>query len=714
VTAFILQLIVAALIFTGSGSAERLRELPSLPDTLRTLPAGPDTLKALPTVPDTLRTLPAGPDTLRTLPTVPDTLRSDTLQANGVLSDTLGLNATLQLPDTVAVGVTEPSNEVEKRYRPLQFTGRPGFETTLNDSLLRWMQLLNLPEWMNRRSGVIPHRLGGLGRNDAAIIDGHNPVNQQVYFEGIPVADPVTGLVNMNRIQLFHLENYEEQTGHIYAESHYRLRRYYLLRPLTFIHYEQGPDGLLSTGGLVSMNATGRTNLEMSLWNLNDPGVYPRSGYDGLQSVVAVHHQYSSRLAFRAGLYYNSHQMSESGGYQMPSMQTWHFDRFLAVPVLQGARSSVRQTLLRADTYYRAGGEEPVTIEGGVWHQRFRRFMFSGADTTFYRVLQSGGRAGLSGSAGPHRYRADTRIVYTAADPDRDRSMAFADRTEAAARGDVVFFEGSPVELQTRGGLTYRSDGFVTWSGGVFARIQPIERLKLTGGASAGTIMPTLQQLNWRDSRYRSDPGLETTEILRLQGGISWQLTGALETGISGYVQRLNRDVLTAGDSSFVNAEPYYVLGGDAYARYLSTNWEIEAASTLLLYRAEGNGGQVRFLETSGTRSRNRVSVYRKGYLFDYATYLKGGMHVVLSPNPYRAAGYLAAPDWWDIAAAAEPVPAFYQVDLDVSARIRSMVFMMRYENLFDQVGQFGYFETPYYPMPGRRFRIAIRWVLRN
>ncbi|TVQ15466.1 MAG: hypothetical protein EA364_02205 [Balneolaceae bacterium] len=670
-----------------------------------------------------LMVLPQG--TARADTTVTDTLRvrtiaSDTLVVS--LPDTLVVSLpdklTVSLPDTLAlpvadtVAATEP--EVIIRYQTLQFADPPAFDAVLTDSTLRWMQLMNLAEWYNRRPGVVPNRLGGLGRPDAVFLNGHAPAMQQVYFEGIPVADPVSGLVNINRLQMHHIDRYYEQTGFMNAGTHYRLRRYYLVRPLTRINYEQGPDGFISTEGLVSLNVDHRTNLEMSLWNLADGGYYPRDSYEGVQANVGIHHQYSGRLAMRAGLYYNSHQLAEPGGYQMASMTTFPFDRFLSAPVLSSAHSSVRQTLLRTDFYYRAAEEKPVELEGGFWHQRFRRFFHSSADTTFYRTLQFGSHASWQKTAGPADVRVSGRAAYNTVDPDRDRSIRLARWAEASTGIDFGVRAANMVRIAGTGSIAYRSDKFFDYGAGGGLILNPDGRFKIEANVSAGTRMPTLQQLYWRDSPYRANRDLDPVQIQRADVGVSWTNPSQTGAGIRGYASMISNDILMNTDSTFINADEYISLGGEVYAALNTTNWEIDLSSTMLFYHSEETGTQSLLLNESGTRFRNRMSVYRKGYLFDYATYIRVGVHVVLSPTAYRAADYNPALDWWDIAPVTEPLPSFYQVDLDMSARIRSVFLLMRYENLFDQAGQRGYFETPYYPMPGRRFRLGIRWVLRN
>jgi hypothetical protein len=53
-------------------------------------------------------------------------------------------------------------------------------------------------------------------------------------------------------------------------------------------------------------------------------------------------------------------------------------------------------------------------------------------------------------------------------------------------------------------------------------------------------------------------------------------------------------------------------------------------------------------------------------------------------------------------------------MDVEVSARIRWFMMLLTWENVLDQAGQLGYFETVGYPMPERRFKFGIRVLFTN
>lgn len=87
---------------------------------------------------------------------------------------------------------------------------------------------------------------------------------------------------------------------------------------------------------------------------------------------------------------------------------------------------------------------------------------------------------------------------------------------------------------------------------------------------------------------------------------------------------------------------------------------------------------------------------------------------MIWAPLSYTTMSYVPEMSVWNLPMESVFIPGWARVDIDFSARIRSVFLVARMENAFDGVGQLGYFQTSHYPMPSRRFRLGIRWVLRN
>ena len=119
-------------------------------------------------------------------------------------------------------------------------------------------------------------------------------------------------------------------------------------------------------------------------------------------------------------------------------------------------------------------------------------------------------------------------------------------------------------------------------------------------------------------------------------------------------------------------------------------------------------------LAETGDHMLFKGSLYWKNYLFDRATFVKAGLVGTYSPNAVRTAEYIAPLNRWQHGTNQFVNPSYSRVDVDVSARIRWMMLLLRMENVFDRVTQAGYFESVGYPMPERRFIFGLRILFTN
>ena len=91
------------------------------------------------------------------------------------------------------------------------------------------------------------------------------------------------------------------------------------------------------------------------------------------------------------------------------------------------------------------------------------------------------------------------------------------------------------------------------------------------------------------------------------------------------------------------------------------------------------------------------------------------GILTTFSPLTYRSRLFNTELQFWENAALDEvEIPAFFRMDAELSARLRSMMILIRWENTLDGFGQAGYFEAATLPMPGRRLIVGIRAQFRN
>lgn len=546
---------------------------------------------------------------------------------------------------------------------PLLPSVRVGFTITETDSTLRWSQWLSTSERDSRRSDRFTARLTGYLRHDASFIHGHAPIDQRWVLDGIDLRDPVTGLTNTHRIPLLQLARIDERNVGSLASTVAYERDLYLTHPLTWINYEQGPYNLLSTEVLFAANASPRTGFSARYWGRNDDGEYIGSPTKGRTISLRGYHHLNPEWKLHGTFLYTGLQTTEPGGFRildyLPNATT----------PLELARASVRQSVLRVSATHRTDWDL------GVYANRFRRFYKGEADTSFYRILGIGAFATRFATVGAITGDLTLRTEHFAADPQRRRSLTISDWSRAELEANVrlgilsgTWIAGARTDGGTESRFTATAD-----AGLIYA------------SASVAQRMLTIAQAHWRTSAGVMD-AVPTEFLTRVEGGLRWK--GAT---LSGYLR--STDTLD-------------VAGGFAEYRLETDRWEIGASSTM----------QQNLTDTSfGTRAWNRAWIYWKGYLFDRATFVKTGFHATWVPIGYVAPTYDGAMDTWtEYDPLGSSIPSFYRVDWDLSARVRNIFVLIRWEHLNQNAGQFGYEETAFYPMPGRGVRFGMRVVLRR
>jgi hypothetical protein len=204
---------------------------------------------------------------------------------------------------------------------------------------------------------------------------------------------------------------------------------------------------------------------------------------------------------------------------------------------------------------------------------------------------------------------------------------------------------------------------------------------------------------------------------------LSQGITGELEISLGDYVSlggsshlRLtDNEWALEGDSAFQALPELLHQNYAVYAALESPHVEAEVSMTtrdIRLWNTETLAA--RRVAQGGFQMILKGSAYWKGYVLNRAAYTKGGLAGQWIPGAYKAPLYRPEYQYWQWNYQGPGVPGHYRLDADLSARVRSIIVLMRYENVLDGFGQAGYFETIPYPMPARRFMVGFRVVFTN
>ena len=619
------------------------------------------------------------------------------------------------LPDSLQVDTTQlrtPKDTVT--VTPMRFPQTLTYQTVSTDSLARWQLWVNWIDRKNREPAAITYRLGAEGRTDAVILNAHDPKHQQFYWEELLLNDPVSNSINWNLMPQYKIDRIEERSNGIVHTTRFNTLRYYVNKPLTMLNYTESDFSFRSLEFMLTQNLGRKTNFEISYWDRRDGGEYPRDDLQGLQLYTQLYHHLSDNLYLKGGFVWNRMELEHPFGYQIPELTLFNFNNLNAAANRTGASADLSAMNSMLTLYHRPDTTQPFDFSATLFaNKRERRFRYQ-PDTTNYNM-------GSVGGALRKRFQWPGRRVEAAL-----RTEFFGDRNEQdpnvltrsnwlLSGGEVCAVQNLPgrIELEGRGRGSWRSDGFSSYDLSGAIRFRPFSWLQLSTDASLGQFMPTMQELYWQSRAYRGNPDLTPESILRLGGEVK-VTAGATEAGLRAERKAISDGIHLTTDSTFANMADYSVLAGTLFGRFDNRFMELNGSVTYHRYQADRLTPFTGRLLRGSDRMMLKGSAYWKGYAFNRATFIKAGVFGILSPTNYLSAEYNPLLDRWQNANQTQLVPAFYRVDLDVSARIRWFMVLLRFENLLDNVGQAGYFETAGYPMSNRRFIFGIRVRFRN
>lgn len=605
---------------------------------------------------------------------------------------------------------------------PMEARISAGFHEVFNDSLLRWEQWFNLAERQSYRRGVMPYRLGALGRNDARLIRAVEPRHQVFALEGISLNDPVSGSMNSNFLPLERMRYYAERSEGIRYEGDAELLRFHVNKPLTWINFEETADNERRAGVLLTRNITQRGNLELTFRGNNHDGTYRRTELSGRQASARYSHYLNDSWLGQAYLLYNSQQIQQPGGYEVGNPFLFGFVPLQTTASVADGRSSVRNTHLGLSLYHRPESDRARRSRIHAYHQRYRRLYSGDGRNTFSRVFSYGFRGDTRIKLGGISFHPYTGIRHSYENQDEESVLSVSGWTDLKTGTHVQLQPARFAELSGWARLHYRSDSGSDpgYEAGYRIDFRPENSLKFYQSLAVGQLVGHIQQRYWDGDAFAGTPELRQEQIARAEAGLSWSGGWLHEAGLRAYTSNISSPIVISpeagsdGRRSFINIDAYQSLGGEIYADIRTKRIETGLSSSLHQYESNSGRAENMLLTGSGLRNINRAYFYLKRYFFDFASFAKVGAIATFSANSIQSSQYYEGLDYWDPIPEATPVPDYYRVDLEASARVRMLMVLLRYENIFDQLGQAGYFETARYPMPSRRFRLGIRWILRN
>ncbi len=615
--------------------------------------------------------------------------------------------------DSLQAAIPEQKKEQPKPGQVTPWKERPalGAETVTNDSLLRWQIWPNWGDFQAYRREVLSFRQGSIGRLDAFHINGYQPNEQQLRLEGLPLNNPITGLVNYNWVPHRKIGRVAESFSGNYL-SDIRIRDFYLVKPISYLNYDEAGGNFRNLEFMVAQNFTERTNLEISFWDRRGGGYYPNSNMEGSQVVARAYHHLNNKWLLR-GLYVrNQLKGKEPFGYTIGDPAAFPFNEFTSSPVHSNANSKRTRWDLITGIYHR--GDTTSAEDGGLelFTTKNEKKLRFPPDTLGWDVRTLGGRVFKSLQWQKLFLRGEVSSQFHS----NQESLLLTENSWAELQGKTSlgynFSELS--ELFGKAEITSRNDGAAGYDVTAGLKTTLLDRLKLNVSGSAFSFMPTMQALYWQAGSYAGNTALENEKGLSVFGKLEFELTPTITFGTSGRFKNSDNSAFLTSDSSFVNSGEINQLSGTAYFQFQNHRFEIESSGTAQQFSYANPGSAQAPLNHQDLILWLRNSAFVKGYVFNRAAFLKIGVKTLLSPFYYSARSYNTELGYWQGNSSYQKLPSFFRLDGELSARVRGIMVVIRWENALDGLGQAGYFESAGFPMPPRRLMVGIRAQFRN
>jgi len=636
----------------------------------------------------------------------------ETSPADSISFDTAGID-TLQ---SMMPQAEEPEEEEPVIIQVWTYERQPGYETQETDSTLRWVNTLSLTQRFYRYPGAFTYRTGTLGRMDGIQMHTYENRHFQTELDGLDINDPLTGAVNWNRVPVHKIRSMNTLSFGPDYSTNIRLRDHYLVQPRTYLNFDESTYNFRNLEFAATHNILPGTNLELSFWDRRDGIGYSRSAVEGNQITFKGYHQLSNRWLARAAYITNSMEQQQSFGYVLSDPSLFPFNPFIATPNERSAVSDESSKDVYVQAHFRPESTRAVTSELGLHYQVNRRSLTYSADTvsTDFRNIELYARQTLKTGA--------ATVTATA------RPFVLSNRTDQLSVNEWFGVKGgidgrlSPgpsIELSVTADGTFRDDSRYEAKAGGRLSLNLLSWLNVSAFGGYASQLPSLQALYWESNAFSGNSdllnetsvsaGAKTTVGLGSYFSVDGRLDiRRVEQGV--FVNRTGQAV-----ENFVNIDPYTSMSATGTLNLDSPMFEGMASATYKTFESASITNPVNAgLQNSGDRMWLKGSLFWKNYLFDRATYVKAGLVGLYSPSVMRTAEYIVPLNRWQQGTQQLFNPAYSRVDIDVSARIRWFMVLLRWENIFDRVTQRGYFESVGYPMPEQRFILGLRILFTN
>jgi hypothetical protein len=633
-----------------------------------------------------------------------------------VQQDTLPEPAVMDtIPDSTYADSTlieEPEPEIPDTVYVWKYKMHQSMDVAETDSSLRWINMVNLFDRFYGKRGAITYRTGTAGRPDGLELHSFESRHLNMELEGMSINDPLTGAVHWNRIPIRKIKEYREADYGASYNGQIRLMDHYLTQPRTYLNFDESKYNYRNLDFVFTQNFRSDTNLELSFWDRRDGGSYNRSDVEGRQAAVRVYHQLSNRWLLRTMYLNNAIDREESFGYIVNDPLLFTFNRFVETPIENNASSNQTSSDIYLKAQYRPDINSAVRTEFGLHYQTNKWSLEYSADSlsTDFKQTELFVRQNLTFGGTDLTVQGSANWLSESTNRNLSRSNWLGGRAKADLNSRLL----SWLSIQGYAVSEYWDDS--RFSSELSGRVTffPDSRITLSGFGGVMNRAPDLQSLYWISDIYDGNSQLQNEQELTMGGSAEVRVLNWLSTGIRGDFRLNENSIFVDDENRFTNIDPYTHVSGTGWIGLDSRLFEGELSAVYKTFLNDSENPINQQLEFSGDRILLKGSMYWKSYLFDRATFVTAGVSGVFSPQAFSTAEFITPLNRWQHGTNPIVNPSYHRMDVDISARIRWFMLLLKWENVLDGVNQPGYFESTGYPMPERRFRLGLRILFTN
>ncbi len=638
---------------------------------------------------------------------VSDSTKTDSVQVTDQIRNAKNDSVLTSQKEEVVVKIVSPWKNEEQIFS----------NAITNDSLLRWSIYPNWGDFYAYQNNVISYRQGTIGRIDAFNISGYDQYEQKLWLDDVLLNDPVTGLINYNYVPHHKIGTLRE-TYRSSLNSYINIRDYYVNEPVSYLNFDEASNGYRNLEFFVAQNTAPGTNIELSYWDRRDGGFYPNNNAEGSQIMGRIYHHLGDKYQIQGLILRNEFNKNESGGYIVNDPSTFGFGEFTSSPRSSIGSSEILRNDIKAGIYERADTLKPETAGLIFSRARTENLIRINSDTLKWEFVTHRAKLfkkiekGLISIKGDFTADYSSRKSGSAIERNNWATLDGKLTSELKTSEQFKFFgEGSFISRNTK-------DFGSSFSAGIQLGNTSGVNLKVIG--STESKIPTIQSLYWQSKSYTGNSSLENEQSNSVYGELKLPIGSFWELGATGRIQNRKNPVFLNSDSTFSNAISQGLLFSSGYVRFESSRFEIESSAAFEHTLDQNFEANEVNLNTRDTKLWIRNSLFYKNYAFNRAAFLKMGIRTLLSPFAYESQFYNTELNYWQANSLtsdqSQPafVPAFFRLDAELSARVRAIMVVIRWENALDGLGQAGYFEASSFPMPPRRLIVGIRAQFRN